>query len=325
MEFEKSPLLPRLGQLQSICFVSSDDPVPVDPDPGPSDCGGFPGWKTSILRDDHFYRDQLASDIRAEPSTSAAERKAMMDLPKRFEEGGLDDPFAYPDDDVITSSGGWPASTLRSAPVVASPASELAKTLLNSPDLADDILTPWWVTSSNAPQVNASVSGATRLSDLMVIPESLLAAPTISLSAPSFLLAYNLVAIMTLTRLARGAITSAAFARFLLRDAAPTLLRPPLVVENDEPSLALRALSDLHALFKPRAPRAAAKVVFYAAQVHRGRAPLLCSLAADAERRAMKLAKEATMSKVKGKDTTRAERMEGPNSTCRPTSNGAHS
>ncbi|KAH9988959.1 hypothetical protein BJV77DRAFT_720096 [Russula vinacea] len=32
---------------------------------------------------------------------------------------------------------------------------------------------------------------------------------------------------------------------------------------------ALRALSDLHALFKPRSPRTAAKIVFYAAQVHR--------------------------------------------------------
>jgi hypothetical protein len=41
-----------------------------------------------------FYRDQLASDIHAEPSTSAAERKAMMNLLKRFEEDNLGDPFA---------------------------------------------------------------------------------------------------------------------------------------------------------------------------------------------------------------------------------------
>jgi len=44
-----------------------------------------------------FYRDQLASDIRTEPSRSAAERKAMLELLKHFEEDGLDDPFAYPE------------------------------------------------------------------------------------------------------------------------------------------------------------------------------------------------------------------------------------
>ncbi|KAI0297603.1 hypothetical protein B0F90DRAFT_1634051, partial [Multifurca ochricompacta] len=32
-----------------------------------------------------FYHDQLASDIHAEPSSSVAERKAMLDLLKRFE------------------------------------------------------------------------------------------------------------------------------------------------------------------------------------------------------------------------------------------------
>jgi len=55
---------------------------------------------------------------------------------------------------------------------------------------------------------------------------------------------------------------------------------------------ALRALSDLHALFKLRAPRTAAKVMFYAAQVGRGSAPLLRGLAADAERWAAKLERE---------------------------------
>jgi hypothetical protein len=55
---------------------------------------------------------------------------------------------------------------------------------------------------------------------------------------------------------------------------------------------ALRALSDLHALFKLRAPRTAAKVVFYAAQVRRVSAPFLRGLAADAERWAAKLERE---------------------------------
>jgi len=73
-----------------------------------------------------------------------------------------------------------------------------------------------------------------------------------------------------------------------LRDAA-TLLRPPLITEGDEGALALRALSDLHDLFRPRAPRTAAKVVFYAAQVQRASAPLLRAVATDAERWAAKL------------------------------------
>ena len=97
---------------------------------------------------------------------------------------------------------------------------------------------------------------------------------------------------------AQGARTPAAVA-LLLRDAA-TLLRPPLiaaVAENEEECVppALRALSDLHDLFKPRSPRTAAKIVFYAAQVHRASASasfLLRGLQADVERWAMKLEKE---------------------------------
>ena len=59
--------------------------------------------------------------------------------------------------------------------------------------------------------------------------------------------------------------------------------------------LALRALSDLHDLFEPHAPRTAAKIVFYAAQVQRASAPLLRAVAADAERWAVKLELEAQL------------------------------
>jgi hypothetical protein len=57
---------------------------------------------------------------------------------------------------------------------------------------------------------------------------------------------------------------------------------------------ALRALSDLHALFdsKPRDPRVAAKVVFYAAQARCASAPILRAIGADAERWAAKLEEE---------------------------------
>ena len=66
-------------------------------------------------------------------------------------------------------------------------------------------------------------------------------------------------------------------------------MRLPLVTEDDEGAPALRALSDLHDLFKLRAPRTAAKIIFYAAQVQRASAPLLRAVAADAERWAAKL------------------------------------
>jgi len=82
----------------------------------------------------------------------------------------------------------------------------------------------------------------------------------------------------------------------LLRDAATLLRPPPLVTENNvEPvpvPAALRALSDLHAVFKPRDPRTAAKVVFYAAQVRRASAPFLRGLGSDAERWAARLENE---------------------------------
>jgi hypothetical protein len=93
----------------------------------------------------------------------------------------------------------------------------------------------------------------------------------------------------------QGIITPSAFA-LLLRDAAK-LLRPPLVVaeEGDEGPLALRALSDLHDLFKPRAPRTAAKIVFYAAQVQQrpSTAAVLRVVSADAERWAAKVELES--------------------------------
>ena len=81
----------------------------------------------------------------------------------------------------------------------------------------------------------------------------------------------------------------------MLRDAATLLHPPPLVTENSDEAVpaALRALSDLHAVFKPRDPRTAAKVVFYAAQVRRASAPFLRGLGVDAERWAARLEKEA--------------------------------
>jgi len=104
----------------------------------------------------------------------------------------------------------------------------------------------------------------------------------------------------------KGAITPAAFA-LLLRDAATFLRPPPLVSEEGDEFVpgALRALSDLHALFdsKPRDPRVAAKVVFYAARVRRAPASLLRALGADAERWAARLEEEG---EARGSDAMRA-------------------
>lgn len=93
----------------------------------------------------------------------------------------------------------------------------------------------------------------------------------------------------------KGTISPGALA-LLLRDAAAFLRPSPLVSEDGDEFVpgALRALSDLHALFdsKPRDPRVAAKVVFYAARVRRAPASLLRALGADAGRWAAKLDEE---------------------------------
>jgi len=80
---------------------------------------------------------------------------------------------------------------------VRDPGSELAKTLLTSPDLAEDIHAPWWVTLPSTPQANAPVSRPARPPDVMAIPETFLtASASPSHVPPAFPLAYNLVAIL---------------------------------------------------------------------------------------------------------------------------------
>jgi hypothetical protein len=76
------------------------------------------------------------------------------------------------------------------------PASELAKTLLASPELVNDMPAPWWVASSTTPPANVPTIRPTRPPDIMALPEALLTAPTPPPPAPAFPLAYNLVAIL---------------------------------------------------------------------------------------------------------------------------------
>jgi hypothetical protein len=89
-----------------------------------------------------------------------------------------------------------PEERARFTHAVQDPASELAKTLLASPDIADDVPTPWWEASSSTPRAHAPPSHPARLPDVMAIPEALLVAPTPSPPTPAFPLAYNLVAIL---------------------------------------------------------------------------------------------------------------------------------
>lgn len=90
-----------------------------------------------------------------------------------------------------------PEERTRFTRAVQDPGSELAKTLLTSPDLAEDIHAPWWVTLPSTPQANAPVSCPARPPDVMTIPEALLtASASPSHTPPTFPLAYNLVAIL---------------------------------------------------------------------------------------------------------------------------------
>ena len=115
----------------------------------------------------------------------------------------------------------------------------------------------------------------------------------------------------------QGTITPSAFA-LLLRDAA-TLLRPPFVAEStDDGAPVLRALSDLHELFKPRAPRTAAKIVFYAAQVQRTSAHLLRVVATDAGRWAAKLELEPQLGQATPAADEGAGRLGGGDTRERP-------
>ena len=89
-----------------------------------------------------------------------------------------------------------PKERARFTRVVQDPTSELAKTLLASPDISNEVLTPWWVASSSTPQAHVPASRPARPPDVMAIPEPLLAAPTLSPPALAFPLAYNLIAIL---------------------------------------------------------------------------------------------------------------------------------
>ena len=89
-----------------------------------------------------------------------------------------------------------PEERTRFTRAVQDPGSELAKTLLTSPELVEDIPAPWWVTLPSTPQANAPTSCPAPPPDVMTIPEALLTASTSPSHPPAFPLAYNLVVIL---------------------------------------------------------------------------------------------------------------------------------
>ncbi len=71
-----------------------------------------------------------------------------------------------------------PEERARFTRAVQDPTSELSKTLLTSPDLADDIPAHWWTSPSTTPPVNTPAPRPAQPPDLITIPKFLLAAPT---------------------------------------------------------------------------------------------------------------------------------------------------
>ncbi|KAJ7628639.1 hypothetical protein FB45DRAFT_41847 [Roridomyces roridus] len=113
-----------------------------------------------------FYKKQVESDIRAEPSKSAQERQRMLELLKRFEEESLDAEEEdeeesdlarrMQDVDLESSDQLWalltPDEREKFLKVMENPSSELAQQLLASQELENEKQDPWWDSDSSSPE-----------------------------------------------------------------------------------------------------------------------------------------------------------------------------
>ncbi|KAJ7621522.1 hypothetical protein DFH06DRAFT_772174 [Mycena polygramma] len=286
-----------------------------------------------------FYKKEVESDIRAEPSKTAEERQRMLGLLKRFEEESAQGEFEDGDEDEESDLARrlqsvdlestspdhlWtlltPEEREKFLKVMEDPSSDLALQLLASEELEDEKLEPWWCVEStkrhgvppdpivvpssltspnrtliyNICAVYITYAYATR--HLSVSPLSAASEPDADAARALFA---HLTPFLTSrtsktlhptldsaitdlhSRLPPDSATPQLFA-LLLRDAA-ALLRPSLVVEEGASphSRALRALGDLHALFRTRV-HVAHKITFYAA-----------SIGANAKTAAVELEREA--------------------------------
>ncbi|KAI0046486.1 hypothetical protein FA95DRAFT_1606853 [Auriscalpium vulgare] len=176
-----------------------------------------------------FYRTQLETDIHSEPSKTAAERTQMLSLLKRFEDDALDDPFADVEGEEGEEDDGedlqrrmagidlesasyeaiWsvltPAERDAFTKAIQNPSSELAQQLVNSAELEDATVLPWWEESSSlsasATPLPAAVTPAGVSQRKYGAPPPTISVPPqlltpASIPPASFLLAYNLVAIL---------------------------------------------------------------------------------------------------------------------------------
>ncbi|TFK26230.1 hypothetical protein FA15DRAFT_588812, partial [Coprinopsis marcescibilis] len=158
-----------------------------------------------------FYKNELETGIRAEPSKTAEERSTMLGLLRRFEEENADEGFNVEDDDDnsdlarrlsfidldnASPDALWSALTPkereRFVKALNDPSSELAQQLLSSDELHKQISEPWWARVDLVPEEEAvkrsNVDHQPRIS--FSIPEALLKPVP---NRP--LLAYNISAI----------------------------------------------------------------------------------------------------------------------------------
>ncbi|KAH6916035.1 hypothetical protein BKA70DRAFT_1254575 [Coprinopsis sp. MPI-PUGE-AT-0042] len=111
-----------------------------------------------------FYKKELESGIRSEPSKTAGERTKMLELLKRFEEENVDDNFGSQEDDEeeddlakrfssidlesASPDALWSLLTQaekdRFIKAVNDPSSELAQKLLSEEELHKHFADPWW-------------------------------------------------------------------------------------------------------------------------------------------------------------------------------------
>ncbi|KAJ3520784.1 hypothetical protein NM688_g9114 [Phlebia brevispora] len=173
-----------------------------------------------------FYRKELENDIHSAPSKSADERRQMLELLKRFEEGTNDDPdllggdssdsdneddlenrLASVDLNSASYDDIWTALTPperdRFLKALNDPSGELAQQLLASEELESQIVEPWWLQQTDdeesaQPAVLGLSRRIRRFGDkpkfVHIPPAARKAAESVGTSGPSLL--YNICAVL---------------------------------------------------------------------------------------------------------------------------------
>ncbi|TCD69468.1 hypothetical protein EIP91_007594 [Steccherinum ochraceum] len=165
-----------------------------------------------------FYKKELESQIKSEPSKSSDERRKMMELLQRFEEESAEDAAALEadeeDDDLANRlevldlehasydeiwSALSPAERDKFTKALGDPSGDLAQQLLSSEELEEDLIEPWW--ERHADDVAQERTAFPRTKQYGEPPPPLSVPPTMmnasaasSASSPSLL--YNIAAIL---------------------------------------------------------------------------------------------------------------------------------